>query len=517
MNMSALSGIVSRNGVNCAPCVGFQVQERWHVQRSRVAPPFAQRAKTGNNTMIYRHRMRYVRWGSIIGQRITCSAVSVGAVEEWCQKVGSPGIFMCSEGSDEDVRDSNGGRTVYLATQDVEKGAVVISMPGDVAVTITDVEQDEELRAMTEGRSELVCLAIFVAKHKNMGDASPWSILMESLPESVDSPVFWSEDERARLLRGSPVAEESRSRNSELQKEWESLESIRPSWLTKNGFSNAMSVVLSHAVFLPAVSCFALLPILGDIQKTGSGSGASIDYDVNSNMVTVTSSMSLSAGDAIQVFDGRPNGEIFMATGYVEKANPADYLVLNASLVVADRLYTMKEEVANAMGFSKSVDFPIYQDRLAIQHLAYLRMSRITDAAQMAKANFEEDVIISQENEYEILQLVMGDLREWLQQYEGGLEEDVKELQRTDLSHRDRMATMLTLGEKKILRGTMDGVRKRLAPIRGIPTKSGGLEDPNSDLVEIFDAIEAIPSAPKKLWQGLQSWAKGDQDPNWKR
>lgn len=32
----------------------------------------------------------------------------------------------------------------------------------------------------------------------------------------------------------------------------------------------------------------------------------------------------------------------------------------------------------------------------------------------------------------------------------------------------------LRLGEKRILRGTMDGVRRRLAPIRGIPTKVMG-------------------------------------------
>lgn len=31
----------------------------------------------------------------------------------------------------------------------------------------------------------------------------------------------------------------------------------------------------------------------------------------------------------------------------------------------------------------------------------------------------------------------------------------------------------LRLDEKRILRGTMDGVRRRLAPIRGIPTKVG--------------------------------------------
>ena len=33
----------------------------------------------------------------------------------------------------------------------------------------------------------------------------------------------------------------------------------------------------------------------------------------------------------------------------------------------------------------------------------------------------------------------------------------------------------LRLNEKRILRGTMDGVRRRLAPIRGIPTKVGSV------------------------------------------
>jgi histone-lysine N-methyltransferase SETD3 len=31
----------------------------------------------------------------------------------------------------------------------------------------------------------------------------------------------------------------------------------------------------------------------------------------------------------------------------------------------------------------------------------------------------------------------------------------------------------------------MDAVRRRLAPIRGIPTKSGGMQDPNADIKEV--------------------------------
>ena len=55
----------------------------------------------------------------------------------------------------------------------------------------------------------------------------------------------------------------------------------------------------------------------------------------------------------------------------------------------------------------------------------------------------------------------------------------------------------------------MNAVRRRLAPIRGIPTKKG-MEDPNSDLLEIFEAIESIPNAPKKAFENFQKWARGD-------
>ena len=40
----------------------------------------------------------------------------------------------------------------------------------------------------------------------------------------------------------------------------------------------------------------------------------------------------------------------------------------------------------------------------------------------------------------------------------------------------ERLAALLRLGEKRILRATMGGVRRRLAPIRGIPTKAGTLQ-----------------------------------------
>lgn len=58
---------------------------------------------------------------------------------------------------------------------------------------------------------------------------------------------------------------------------------------------------------------------------------------------------------------------------------------------------------------------------------------------------------------------------------------------------------------------------RRLAPIRGVPTKSGAMVDPNEDLKDIFNTIESIPQAPARLLGGFMSWARGEQDPTWNR
>merc|ERR1711920_1028007 len=70
-------------------------------------------------------------------------------------------------------------------------------------------------------------------------------------------------------------------------------------------------------------------------------------------------------------------------------------------------------------------------------------------------------------------------------------------------SRRELSAARLRRIEKKIILDTMNGVRNKLAPIRGIPTKAGTMEDPNADLLEIFEMIEDLPNAPRKFLDNL--------------
>lgn len=96
-------------------------------------------------------------------------------------------------------------------------------------------------------------------------------------------------------------------------------------------------------------------------------------------------------------------------------------------------------------------------------------------------------------------------------------EEDLKLLQDPDLEPLERLATLTRRSEKDILLSTTDAVRQRLAPIRGIPTKTGKLEDPNQDLLDIFETVEGIGSAPQNLWKSFSRWASGKDDPDFRR
>jgi len=399
-----------------------------------------------------------------------------------------------------------------------------MTLSEDAAITQVDAENHDLVGSIASQSSELVALTLWLLAERAKGSSSTYSKFLSTLPTATLSPILWEEDEIRSLLQGSPVMQEALDRRAALIQQWQALNDAHfskdpakyPAAVFGQGpFMEAFSVALAHAIYLPSANCFALMPVLSLLARTGTGAGCDIDYDADKKAAVVTAARQLRSGAEVALNDPRPNGELLLAMGRVPDTNPSDCLMWDASLVQADKYYVMKQEILQSLGFSPKEQFPVYADRFPNQMLAYLRLTRVADPALFAKVSFEQDVVLSQMNEYEILQLIMGDCREKLQGYAATYEEDIKVAQGRDLTPKQRVAAKLRLAERKIISGTMEAVRNRLAPIRGIPTKSGGMQDPNSDLKEIFDAIEAIPNAPKKLVEGFMSWARGEQDPDW--
>lgn len=475
----------------------------------------------------------------------------------------------------------------------------IVAIPGDLAVTAVDAAEHPLIGDIVRasGVGDVVALALWLLAERGSAGASngggegestssssgrkDWAPLLASLPRTSDSPVLWPEAERKELLRGSPVLAEARERDAALDRQWAELEERVSAtgagisgWppagdFTREGFREAVAVVLANATYLPAAGCFALLPLVsvagrtGRVAAGGSGSGsgsesddssssntsststaninqtgALLDYDEALGAAVLTATRAYSPGDQVLLADGRSSGELLLATGdlYADDdplavaratnsatftANPSECLTVTVGLVPTDRLLTAKRQILEAAGFppgsGASQAFPIFADRMPLQLLAYLRLARLQESAQLASVTFDSDVVISQLNEYEVLQLLLGECKERLGAYGSAAEDDLKALQRPESSAREKKAARLRLAEKSVLQGTLDAVRRRLAPIRGVPTKDGSMTEANADLLEIFGAIEALPSVPGKLVGGFMSWARGDNDPEFQK
>ena len=398
---------------------------------------------------------------------------------------------------------------------------------------------------------------------------------------------------RASHIQALAAADE---RAAALASEWASLAPLLeaapamypPASWTQRAFGDALAVVLAHAVYLPSARCFALLPLASNVTRrspgfTGDGGvSATLDYDHGSSAVVLLATSDLVAGQEVVAADAQQRNSAELLLSGCELGGPngttafaGDTLTWTASLLSTDRLYSAKAATLEAAGLLPSEQsFPVCAELgMPTQLLTYLRMSRITDAAELMKVRFDQDgacclgplltvchacgvfdanhplcMCHSYHHSHERvrgpaahdgrlsrapcclrwcdvsvssalpcirafrcpLQASSQPLRPISTAHPGGMEDEVKLLQDRTLTREARQAAALRLSEKRILNEVMASVRRRLAPIRGIPTKSG-MESANSDLLEIFDTLENLNKKPMEIVREMLGWDESNQ------
>jgi len=414
-----------------------------------------------------------------------------------------------------------------VAARTCSPNDILVAVPEKLCVTLYDVQEHELVGALGADVDDYVGLTLWLLAERAKGASSTWQAYLASLPEKSSSPLLWDAELAESLLKGSPVLPLAKLRAAAIETEYYDIYERLAAAMAQfpeeayslSAFRNAFSVVLQRVVYLPSADVLALIPFVDGIQPAGS-KGALLDFDTETSTVKIMSDGYYVAGDPIRIADslGRANGELLLTCGIVNTNNMDDCLEWNVSLLQADGLYSAKNEILQAVGLSANQTFPIYTDKMPFQLLAYLRMSRITNPMELAMISFAKDQKVSDINEYETLMLMVGECRDRLANYQGVPEEDLKRLQQPALlTPEELLACKLRVGEKRILQETLSVVRRRLAPIKGFPNKKGKMVDPNADLTEIFDSLEAIPNAPKKAIGEFLSWARGEQDPDWNR
>eukprot|EP00468_Gymnochlora_sp_CCMP2014_P013291 CAMPEP_0167759682 /NCGR_PEP_ID=MMETSP0110_2-20121227/11157_1 /TAXON_ID=629695 /ORGANISM="Gymnochlora sp., Strain CCMP2014" /LENGTH=504 /DNA_ID=CAMNT_0007646091 /DNA_START=39 /DNA_END=1550 /DNA_ORIENTATION=+ len=430
------------------------------------------------------------------------------------------------------------GRTTFVASRDIPKGTPILQIPSSKCITRNDVDQDPILSKITEGQDTITALALWIVKQRALGQDSEWAQYMKILPLFTYSPITWSQGERDIYLKGTFVLPEARRRVDALEQIWiniakrivendEDFAGIREGFNLQS-FIDAFSVVLAHSVPLKsAENQLALVPLSEIVPRVPlailpSSSDndqdkqvTDIDYNTEIDAVVLTSSKDIKAGDEIYLTEdfALSNAELLLTRGQARSGNSEDFIAIDANIVMADVLYSAKKQILDAYGMGENQKFIVYKDRLPLELLSYLRLSRLQSSNDLLKLNFEQDSVVSEMNEYEILQLLLSEARSISGGYASpDTDSDRFILKEQDSSVPQKLAAVVRLGEKEVVSGFMDMVRTRLAPIRGIPTKQG-MEDKNQEILDMFDTFEAIPKAPQKFVKSITDWWTDER--NW--
>ena len=365
----------------------------------------------------------------------------------------------------------DGGAATLVS--DARAGEPLIEIPR-LAVTSVDVADSPIVSGLAAGRGELIGLALWLCHERAKGALSDWAPYIATLPGAgADHPLLWPEAEMNDLLQGSPAREEALSAPPPPPRS--TPPSAPPSTPTPRTTPRATPTPSSPARRSSTPSPPSSPALSGSTPPTAtpwypsstspdrrspspgrlpgraaggpaagkSGLAASagvVDYDAATECVAVTSADDAQQTAKVVMVDplARNSGDLFLATGAVDEDHCGDYLTMTASTVETDRLYSAKKQILEGMGMSADEQaFPVFADRMPLQLLAYMRFSRVQEPSELMTVSFEEDRIVSPMNEYEVLQLLMGDAREMLAEYENSSEEyELLQLKEKGLSAR---------------------------------------------------------------------------------
>lgn len=400
------------------------------------------------------------------------------------------------------------GEVGCFATKNLQAGECAVKVPENFTVTCADVASHPVVSQLAAGRPDLIGLALWLMYEKSLGARSPWYPYVKTFPPTTLSPVAWTKSEQETLLKGTSVAEEVKQRCLFLEDEFaeimetsqSKLMDLPQSSFNVDAFKNAFSVILSRAIYLPSAELYALVPI-GDAVNLRGECKTSFEYSSEEQAVVLRVDKSFKLGE--QVFSSygqnRPNSDLLISYGFVDESNNGDFIEIEVGLVNTDPLRSLKSQILQMANFQDEQTFPLYIDRFPTQLLSYMRLARLQDTGLFAKIVFDKDLIVSEANEYEVLTLLLTECRNRLSNFEQSLDDNVRLLNRKDISPKERVAAKLRVCEQKILTNTMSALRSRLAPIRGVPTKGGSMKDRNSDIKEMFGVMEQVASAPQKF------------------
>lgn len=416
--------------------------------------------------------------------RVHCSVGTETRVQTLWSWAQSQGI------QSEAIQPSEVPEGLGLVTQrPVKKGEELFNVPEAAWINITAV-RNSSLGQVCEGLKTWVAIAVFLIQESSNSN-SKWRSYLDSLPDTLNSPLFWSDEDLAELqgtqLLGSVVGYFEFLQNEYNKLAEEVLEPnpnlFDPEIFTFDAFKWAFGILRSRSFPPLTGEDLALVPV-ADLVNHGGTSGDSswvkkktgqIWKKENTNVLAVRATGNFASGEQVLMQYGlsKSNADLALDYGFVERESQfceRDSLALSLEISPEDRFVDDKADILDINGFQCSMQFDVPRGQGPSDELiTFLRLSALAGPDSfLLEALFRNEawghlsLPVSRENEEGICTSMLEGLKAALDGYGTTVDEDLELLGQGGLSVRKEIAVVVRLGEKRVMQELQTWFEARL-------------------------------------------------------
>ncbi|KAI5062087.1 hypothetical protein GOP47_0022626 [Adiantum capillus-veneris] len=385
------------------------------------------------------------------------------------------------------------GLGLVASGRPIAQGEEVLNVPQELWMSVAAARSHPDIGPFCTNLRPWVTLALFLLFEKGM-PSSPWRSYIDILPHTLDSPLFWSDEELAQI-EGTQLLGSISGYHQHVYNEYTQLmeDVITPnpqlfdqSMFTREAFLWAFGILRSRT-FPPLTGDDLALVPLADLVNHGmvlnmegpSWEKKSSGFFPRREYLTLRAPVAVKEGEQVVMQYGKKkgNGQLALDYGFVECSPRTtavrDCFTLTLEISESDRFFGDKIDIAEFNGLSSTVYFDlVHEQELPDNMLPFLRLIALGGAdAFLLEALFRNTVWehlqlpVSRENEEAVCKAVLDGCRFALAAYPTTMDEDLNLLSRGDLSSRLKMAVAIRLGEKKALEELQLSFETRLAEL----------------------------------------------------
>ena len=400
----------------------------------------------------------------------------------------------CQLGSVEIATYEYEGRGVR-ATAAIKKGNPLFACPVKLLISLKAAKADELLGPVCEQvalRDDDI-LALFLLVERRKGAASPHAEHIASLPTAYDQTVFWSDEELAEIA-GSNVFGTTAQLKVQIKGDYDALQAavlpnqpLAAAEFSLEDYSWALATIWSRAMDLPVPAAasadgsvsteMSTMRVIGpvcDMFNTRPGQPQVHGYMPALDALTVAAAGDTAPGEQLFIGYGEvTNARAMWLYGFASDNNPHDSVALYACMDTEAPSYDKRMKLLKVLKLSeKSLATPHELSLADPLPRALLLSLRVQHAPKKLVKAWREDpeafATAKKAPDAALERAVLDALRVgvvgMLEAYSTSLEEDEEAAARwaphtqtlaAEHAYRRRMALLLRLGEKRILRASI--------------------------------------------------------------